>query len=391
MPKRVYIHLNYTKDLDHYLTTNLNKAKQEKNQIRVIKIYALRPLFEHFMFKLGPAIAFGLAFSAFRVPQGYAATLTPSTSQAYVAYPSTETCGEFHTSSVTTEFSTSEVRIDSMNILRRPTGRSGSITPPREIVPLVVHTPIAQQSQQQRQQQRPPEYLITRDPVKNLTFSQRLKIGFSSPPLQRSNFCCCAANRGNKGSVKQSSYHLNDLCTNIPIRNSTDSKVIEFKSNKPNCTLKDLLLHPIAERPECEYLKNFIQNTDLITFRFSPGKNQVHFCLNTFKDSKYKNVEYWNKAKTEPTFQKTHDRRFLEEQSVLIKDIGSDRVKDWILVDPNHTRVSPVAFSQNERASEYKNVPYKGLLGECEQIVLKAVQQFLKPEDINAINNPKKR
>ena len=92
---------------------------------------------------------------------------------------------------------------------------------------------------------------------------QRLKIEFSSLPLQRSNFCCCAANRGNKGSAKQSSYNLNYLCTNIPIRNSNDPKVIEFKANNPNCTLRDLLLHPIAERPECGYLTNFIENTDL--------------------------------------------------------------------------------------------------------------------------------
>lgn len=93
------------------------------------------------------------------------------------------------------------------------------------------------------------------------------------------------------------------MFTHIPIYNSNDPKVIDFKTKNPNCTLRDFLLDPITQRSDCQNLVKFITDTDLITFRFSRGKNQVHFCLNTFKNAKYKNVEYWNNAKAEPAFQ----------------------------------------------------------------------------------------
>jgi hypothetical protein len=135
---------------------------------------------------------------------------------------------------------------------------------------------------------------------------------------------------------------------------------MELLTREPFCTLRHLLLYPIQDRTECEVLRTFISGIDLITFRFSPGKNQVHFRLNTFKDSKLKSVEYWTEEKAKPDFQKTHNLRFLEEHSKFIKDI------------------------------EYKNVVYKGLLGECEQLVLRAVQNLFTPEEINNMNNPKK-
>jgi hypothetical protein len=73
--KKVYTYYDYTEDLTYYFNSNLNTAKQKKNQKKI----ALCSLFEYFMFKLGPGIAFGLAMSAFRVSQVYAAPFTPTT------------------------------------------------------------------------------------------------------------------------------------------------------------------------------------------------------------------------------------------------------------------------------------------------------------------------